>query len=686
MEAITDATQSIEHQQRPESLRLRILAFVTRRTGFWQSLGEMVVVSAIVSTIPYALTPLLGTAFTTLLTFVVYPLLACCAWRLAPAHGKVAWRIGRVLLWCVLFSAASGTTTWLTLEIWPQAKSLFGTRSETIEYSPGELIASTLFLTLILMLPTRVLLLLWAASRRRLRWLLTFSYVLVGTITLILIPVFFSLFVAISSLAITPALVAPLDTATRLAQAFSPTLQADVPPGELSPLLDELLAGRAQLPIQPGQTDAEIQTFGDLSAVSRLTMLRADGIVLAGAGATRFPDGEMLPEPQRIDWRLTLDSAASGCVAARPADGPLAEAAVCPITAGDGRIQAFLVVENRTDGRAQWGATLGRIVGVTLLGTSFTLLLAVPIIVPVLLLAFGIGALIARQISRRVERLTLAASDVAAGNYARRITIDREDELGQLSVDFNAMAAQLQQREHALATEAARAEAALEANKRLVANVSHELRTPLTTLRGYVEALEQEYGDALPRRDLAVIHGEVDRLTGLIEDLFTLARAEAQQLPLTIETVDVRALVTRLVDTLAPLARRNRQIELVCALPAELPPVQADRGRLEQVLLNLVQNALRHTPTGGIIAIEGIASATSVVLTVADTGEGIAPEDLPLVFERFYRSDQSRARETGGAGLGLALARELAHAMGGEISATSDPGRGSRFAVTLRRG
>jgi signal transduction histidine kinase len=259
------------------------------------------------------------------------------------------------------------------------------------------------------------------------------------------------------------------------------------------------------------------------------------------------------------------------------------------------------------------------------------------------------------------------------------------DEVGRLSADFNSMAEQLGARERALADEAARAEALLRANRRLVANVSHELRTPLATLRGYLEALEQAHGHHLPAHDLAVIQREARRLTELIDDLFTLARAEAQQLPLTIEAVDADALAVRLVDTLAPLARRERQIELVAALPADLPLVRADRTRLEQVLLNLVQNALRHTPPGGIIAIEGAADAgsTTVTLTVADTGVGIPAEDLPLVFERFYRSDSSRARETGGAGLGLALVEELVTAMGGCVTATSEPGRGSRFSVAL---
>ncbi|MBC8164193.1 MAG: HAMP domain-containing protein, partial [Roseiflexaceae bacterium] len=503
---------------------------------------------------------------------------------------------------------------------------------------------------------------------------------------LVIVPVVFSLFVAISSLATAP-IVRPIDTSTeRLAQALEPSLRKGVTPGELSPVLAQLIDGGAQLPLPVGQETEDIGEFVDLAGVRRITVLSTDRMVLASAGQEPLAVGQPLDETWQTEWRLTLDqAAASGCVSARPIDGPLPEAAACRMTAADGQVLGTLVVENNMDARFQFGAAIGRVLGITLFGASFTLLLALPVIVPVLLVALGIGALIARQISRRVERLTQAAGDVAAGNYARRVVVDREDELGRLSGDFNAMAAQLEEREQALEAEAARAEAALAANKRLVANVSHELRTPLTTLRGYVEVLEQEHGDRLPQRDLAIIHGEVDRLTGLIEDLFTLARAEAQQLPLVITAVAVKDVVAQVVEKLAPLAQRNRQIELIDATPPDMPAAQADQARLEQVLLNLVQNALRHTPAGGIVAIEAAPTPGGVAITVADTGLGIAPDELLLVFERFYRGDQSRARETGGAGLGLALARELAHAMGGDLHAESTLGRGSRFTITLRR-
>lgn len=210
----------------------------------------------------------------------------------------------------------------------------------------------------------------------------------------------------------------------------------------------------------------------------------------------------------------------------------------------------------------------------------------------------------------------------------------------------------LEEREAAITAEKDRAERLLQANRRLVADVSHELRTPLATLRGYAEVLETEHGHEIPERDLAVIQGEINRLTSLIEDLFTLAR-------------------------------RERQIEIVTALPPELPPVKADRARLEQVTLNLLQNALRYTLPGGIIAVQGSADDGVVTLTVADISVGIPPEETELIFERFYRSDRSRARESSGAGIGLALVKELVGTMGGSVAVESTLGRGSRFSVAL---
>lgn len=666
------------------TLLVKLRHEATRRTSFWRSLLEMELLGLLIGILPYFLSITVGPAFAEIASFAAYPAIALSAWRLKAGTGNLIWRGVRVLLWCSLYAPIGALITWGIIKQFPYHSSLYGIRPEAFQTALNELIASMVLLAYSLVLPTRGLITLWQAARQRLRWLLTFSYLLIGILTVSILPVFYALFLGLASLNSTPVIAAPSQTASRLAEALTPTVRQGVAPGELNALLEQVLAGRAQLPAAPDQANAEIRNFSNLVGVQRLTLLRADGTVLAGAGRAPFASGSTLPEQERATWRLTLDQAGSGgCVIARPADGPLSDTAACPITAADGIPLATLVVENGIDIRTQWGAALGRVLGIVLIGTSFSLLLALPIILPVLLLALGIGFVIARRIAKRLELLALASADIAAGHLDRRITVDRDDEIGRLSGDFNRMAAQLEAREQALEAEAARAEAALEANRRLVANVSHELRNPLATLRGYVEAIEQTHGDQLPAHDLSVIQGEIGRLTTLIDDLFTLARAEAQQLPLQIEPVDSRALIHALIARLAPLAQRNRQIEIIGTLPLSLPLVVTDPARLEQVLLNLIQNALRHTPPGGIIALEASAANDHVALTVADTGSGIEADQLALIFERFYRGDQSRARETGGAGLGLALARELMVAMGGTITAESVPGRGSRFMVRL---
>lgn len=242
--------------------------------------------------------------------------------------------------------------------------------------------------------------------------------------------------------------------------------------------------------------------------------------------------------------------------------------------------------------------------------------------------------------------------------------------------------------------ERGKAERAEQGRRELIVNVSHELRTPVASIRGHVESLQMalEGGDAdapAPppaelRAYLDIIHRETERLGALVNDLVPLARAEAGELRLDLAAVAAGEIVEEVYRTLAPLARRERSITLVRDVAPGLPAVWADRQRLEQVLLNLVRNAIAYTPTGGIvsIALERV-DGPHLALTVADTGIGIAPEDLEHVFERFYRTDASRARQSGGFGLGLAIVRDLVGAMGGAITAQSTVGEGSRFRVLL---
>ena len=239
------------------------------------------------------------------------------------------------------------------------------------------------------------------------------------------------------------------------------------------------------------------------------------------------------------------------------------------------------------------------------------------------------------------------------------------------------------------AAERTRAEAADRSRRDLVLNVSHELRNPRATIRAHVDTLRGDGAEEPPeedrRRYLEVLNRETDRLAALVEELLTLASADTGTLQLDIGPVNAAEVATQVHDAMAPLAWRERRIQLLCSTDGA-PSVRADRGRLEQVMMNLVRNAITHTPEGGMVAIEvKPVEEGPVELSVSDTGPGIAPEDAQKIFERFYRTDESRSRVTGGFGLGLAIAREMVDAMGGRISVDSSPGQGSRFTVTLAR-
>jgi signal transduction histidine kinase len=311
----------------------------------------------------------------------------------------------------------------------------------------------------------------------------------------------------------------------------------------------------------------------------------------------------------------------------------------------------------------------------------FSVAAALIVLPPSALISF----VVLRATTARLEQLASAAGALRSGDLAARVPVTGDDEVARLQTDFNAMASGLEQTLHALQAERDRVSGLLEARRQLVAGVSHELRTPVATVRGYLEAtLRQEA--ALPgqvRADLATMDREILRLQQLIEDLFSLARAEVGRLELRPESIDAAAPVRRVVETMAPLAWRQRRVEILADVEPDLPLARGDAKRLEQIVSNLLVNAVRYTPPGGLVAAALVRESDAVRLDVRDTGEGIPPDELPHVFERFYHGRGGDG--LGGAGLGLALARELVEAMGGSIDATSEPGEGSCFTVRLPR-
>jgi signal transduction histidine kinase len=284
----------------------------------------------------------------------------------------------------------------------------------------------------------------------------------------------------------------------------------------------------------------------------------------------------------------------------------------------------------------------------------------------------GLGAVLltlglSRRIFAPVEALTAAARRMEAGDLSQRVDITSDDEIGDLARAFNAMADGLARLE--------------EVRRNMVTDVAHELRTPLTNIRGYLQALRD--GVVAPEGHVIdSLHEEAMLLNHLVDDLQELSLAEAGRLRLERQPVAPADVVDRAVEALRPRAEAEG-VALQVDLPEGLPLVDVDPQRIGQVLRNLLDNGLTHTPSGGEISVNARARDRWVEINVQDTGAGIAAEDLPYVFERFYRADRSRSRATGGAGLGLAIAKQLVEAHGGEIEVESEIGRGTRFTFTL---
>jgi len=282
-------------------------------------------------------------------------------------------------------------------------------------------------------------------------------------------------------------------------------------------------------------------------------------------------------------------------------------------------------------------------------------------------LSLVLGFATSRLLTAPIARLTAAAQAIAAGDLSQRVDVQSRDETGVLGQAFNDMAASLA--------------AAETARKNLIADVSHELRTPLTVVQGNLQAiLDGVY--PLEMGQVTSLYEETRLLTRLVDDLHDLALADAGQLRLERSASDLADLARAAVAQFGPVAEAG-EVALGLSLPEERVVVLGDADRLAQVLRNLLSNALRHTPAGGEVAVDLEARGDTVHLRVRDTGSGIAPEDLPRVFDRFYRGDRSRSRQGGGAGLGLAIARQLVRAHGGELTVDSKTGEGTTFSITL---
>lgn len=288
-----------------------------------------------------------------------------------------------------------------------------------------------------------------------------------------------------------------------------------------------------------------------------------------------------------------------------------------------------------------------------------------------LALALVLALLLANRLLHPVDQLTRAAQRLAAGDLSQRVPVQGNDELSTLAATFNGMTDSLQHSE--------------ERRRAMTADIAHELRTPLAVQRAQIEAM-QDGIYPLDGEHLQTVFQQNALLTRLVEDLRTLALADAGELSLSRVDVSVPALVDGAIDRFRAVAEGRKirlESELVTGPGADCLPVWGDPLRLEQILNNLLSNALRYTGEAGCVSVRASCTAREVAISVRDSGPGIQPDMLPHVFERFYRADTSRAREEGGSGLGLAIALQLALAHGGSLDAANHPDGGAIFTLRL---
>ncbi|HWV22628.1 MAG TPA: HAMP domain-containing sensor histidine kinase [Thermomicrobiales bacterium] len=337
-----------------------------------------------------------------------------------------------------------------------------------------------------------------------------------------------------------------------------------------------------------------------------------------------------------------------------------------PIKTSDGTWIGTLVLQGGSIAD-QLGSSRGEVIRELMLGFLQSLWIFA---IPALIVAIPFGFWRARGMSRRLQRLAEASEAMAKGNLRTRVRVARKDEIGRLGESFNDMAEQIDRNDRA--------------RRAFITNISHELRTPVAIIQGTSERLLERTCRSVPEavEGLTVIQHEGQMLVRLIDDLFAIARIEEHNLRLDRAPLTVASVVDEVLASVRDLAWTQHKISIESIVSDDLPPVFADRDRLRQIISNLVYNALRHTPEGGLIIIQATESGPQIAIEVSDTGMGIEPDQLELIFTRYGQSEQTR-RRGGGSGLGLAIVAQLVNAHGGEISVSSTVGQGTTFRFTL---
>ena len=284
-----------------------------------------------------------------------------------------------------------------------------------------------------------------------------------------------------------------------------------------------------------------------------------------------------------------------------------------------------------------------------------------------LLIALILGGFLIQSFTQPIRKLAGATEKVAGGDLGFQVDIDSKDELGKLASSFNSMSTDLEKADLA--------------RKQMTADIAHDLRTPLTIMQGYTEAMSE--GKMAGSQEIyQVMHQQAKHLNYLIDDLKTLSLLDSEELAFQIQDIDPANILQQVESAFSPLAG-EKGIQFTLTKDQILPRVNLDPGRLTQILGNLINNALQVLPSGGKIELSAIQEGEILLLTVTDNGPGISDENLPLIFNRSFRADKSRASENGSSGLGLAITKKLVEAQGGSISVKSKVGTGTTFLINF---
>jgi two-component system OmpR family sensor kinase len=407
------------------------------------------------------------------------------------------------------------------------------------------------------------------------------------------------------------------------------------------------------------------------------------GLVLFRASVTQSPGKELMPAPTGIITELTtyyrehqgwqdVDIFLKGAASVFPTDPgfilALDDADSEEVYASQPRVKGYFLQSYPIEIDGQVRGTLSVFFvrndfWITVLARLREFLVLVGVVGGVVGIIFGVH--MSRRIAAPLERLAAAAQAIGRRDLRQRVDLKGSREIVAVATAFNDMAAALEKAESL--------------RRNLVADVAHELRTPLSVLQGNLLAiLDGVY--PLNAAEIAGLYNQTDVLNRLVNDLHDLSLADARQLPLKMQETDVAQLLNNVVTAFAPTAEAA-SVQLELDIAPELPCVLLDPLRLTQVLDNLLGNALRHTPAGGMVSLRANVAEDHLQLMVKDTGEGISEEHLPHVFDRFYRTNRGRSRATGGAGLGLAIVRAIVETHGGQVIVGSDgiPGHGTTF-------